>query len=76
MGDDGRDDGGDDNDKEGGGEDQEVSPPTNWCKLCGDWQAKDGFQKLEADPWTDESLQRAWTWLDVRPLVTDLIKRY
>jgi len=29
-------------------------------------QAKHGFQKLEADPWTDESLQRAWTWLDVR----------
>ena len=32
-------------------------------------QAKPEFQKLDADPWTDESLQRAWTWLDSRPLV-------
>lgn len=28
--------------------------------------AKPEFQTLDADPWTDESLQRAWTWLDSR----------
>eukprot|EP00435_Cladocopium_sp_Y103_P053847 s1613_g17.t1 len=28
--------------------------------------AKPEFQKLDADPWTDESLQRAWIWLDSR----------
>lgn len=28
--------------------------------------AKPEFQTLDADPWIDESLQRAWTWLDSR----------
>lgn len=47
-----------------------FSNESQYCRECGQKrplkQAKPEFQKLDADPWTDESLQRAWTWLDSR----------
>lgn len=41
---------------------------SQYCRECGQKrplkQAKPSLFQLESDPWTDESLQRAWAWLD------------